>query len=105
MGKPSKERIVAHVALRGVWVFVTLACCCWPFYAQAVWHGKQDNKPVAELERMSEGELVMEAYFACSNSAIAANVHKGDTPVPGEAAAYLAVIERVARKKQKGTSP
>ena len=84
-----------------------LLCCAFalfsPVTAHAEWTGKQDNKPIAELELMDDAELADIAHQACRNGAIA--MQTKELQKYGEASDYLTTIALVSRKAHHGTTP
>jgi hypothetical protein len=78
------------------------------------WEGKQDNKPVAELELMDDAELANEALQACKAGAITGKTYSDSgilslriegARIHGEASEYQQTIALVARKTHHGTVP
>jgi hypothetical protein len=74
----------------------------FPPSLRAAWKGKQDNKPVTELQRMPDSELCLEANSVC----LRATIWEESTPgVAQEGTAYIQTIQRVARQRHKGAPP
>jgi len=73
-----------------------------PVYA---WSGKHENKPIADLERMIEGELAHEAVAACRGST-AVDPATGSSPaLQKDGLSYLNTLSRYGRRLNRGTTP
>lgn len=73
-----------------------------PVYA---WSGKHENKPLAELERLVEGELAHEAAAVCRGSTVTGPA-TGDSPaLQKDALSYLNTLSRYGRRLNRGTTP
>lgn len=86
--------------LRGIGLLASL----WALPVHA-WNGKQDNKPIAELERMVEGELAYEASIVCRDAAATAPASGNVTTIQKDALAYINTISRYGRRLNRGTTP
>ena len=67
-----------------------------------------DPKPVAELNLMTDQEIRLDAYSACSEASIAFTVYEHSSKVLHdlvEAEAYLKLLGRVARQRNNGVEP
>lgn len=84
---------------------IFLISLCLTVVPTQAWQGQTDNKPSAELEQMTEGELAHEALSACFGSA-STNTDHGNAPmVQNEALKYITTISRYARRQNSGTTP
>ena len=94
--------------LLGSVTIVFIGMLVLPRGLQARWEGKEDSKPEAVLESMSEKELFDEAFDVCVRRAMmehqgndASDLGSGST----DASDYLGVIYQVAGKKHDGIAP
>lgn len=84
---------------------IFLMSICLTVVPTQAWQGQTDNKPSAELEQMTEGELAHEALSACFGGA-STNIDHGSAPVvQKEALKYITTISRYARRQNRGTTP
>ncbi|MGH8010264.1 MAG: hypothetical protein ACREQ3_24990, partial [Candidatus Binatia bacterium] len=84
---------------------IFLVAACLTVVPTQAWQGQPDNKPAAELERMTEGELAHEALSACFGGASLGTANGSAPSVQKEALRYITTISRYARRQNGGTTP
>jgi hypothetical protein len=88
---------------------VFLGMLVLPGALQARWESKEDNKPAAVLEAMTDKELFNEGFEVCLRRAMVER-QGSDASDPisgnsGDASNYLGVIYQVAGKNHEGIAP
>ncbi len=87
---------------------VLIGTLVFPGALQARWDSKEDNKPEAVLEGMTDKELFNEAFDVCLRRAMIEG-QGSDAPDPTggntEASDYLGLLYQIAGKKHDGIAP
>jgi hypothetical protein len=83
--------------------FLLLSTVFFSSPATARYDGRQDNKPVAELELMNNQDLLSEMMGVCLSIVMMGPLYGPQLSLDG--IRYARVIERVSRKQHGGKSP
>jgi hypothetical protein len=83
--------------------FLLLSTVFFSSSASARYEGRQDNKPVVELELMNDQELFSEMMSVCLSVAFMAPLYGPQFQL--DAMRYAQLIEHVSHKQHSGTSP
>lgn len=86
-----------------------LMTCLTPFAAHARWSSREDNKPRADLEAMTDRQLFNEAFDVCIQRAFLEKPSESPSATAEEAiadaSAYLATITGVVAHRHDGQVP